>query len=137
MASGEREPKDGADFKRWIVAGAVMLALVLSALAAFKAPSPKEPPGIALGSQLLLDVERTAAFFAVALFVMVVLTRAWDGQLPDEISGRGVKYLTREDAESFRATTEAALRSQGEALEAHQRHLVAIEEALSIPEPES
>lgn len=123
--------------KRWLVAGAVMLALVLSALAAFKAPSPKEPPGIALGSQLLLDVERTAAFFAVALFVMVVLTRAWDGQLPDEISGRGVKYLTREDAETFRADTEQALRLHQEALDAHQRHIEAIEDALSNTEPES
>jgi len=51
-----------------------------------------DPPGVALGSELLLAVERSAALFAAWLLALVVVDRALAGQLPSEVSGRGVKY---------------------------------------------
>ncbi|HYI81039.1 MAG TPA: hypothetical protein VEW67_09290 [Thermoleophilaceae bacterium] len=52
-------------------------------------------PGVALGSETILVVERTLGLFAAWLFVVVVMSRASVGQLPSEISGRGVRYADR------------------------------------------
>jgi hypothetical protein len=78
-------------------------------------------PGVALGSETLLIVERAAAFFAALLFLVVVLVRAWEGALPEEVSGRGVKYASREAAEEARDAAADALEelrvAQGELAE--------------------
>lgn len=49
-------------------------------------------PGIALGSKAILVVERIAMLFAAWLLGLVVIARALEGELPIEISGRGVRY---------------------------------------------
>ena len=49
-------------------------------------------PGIALGSEALLVVERTAAFFVAWMLALMILAESCRGRLPLEISGRGVRY---------------------------------------------
>lgn len=53
-------------------------------------------PGVALGSGLLLELERAVAVWAIVLLGLVVGDQALRGRLPDEISGRGVRYADRE-----------------------------------------
>lgn len=66
-------------------------------------------PGVALGSQALLMVERAMAFFAAWLLVLIVVAQAFKGRLPTEISGRGVRYADADAAQAAAADTEAAL----------------------------
>lgn len=75
---------------------ATTAALVASVVATVVIGSPSKLPSVALGSSLVLHVERTIALFVAYLLVAVVLVRAWEGRLPDEISGRGLKYATQE-----------------------------------------
>lgn len=67
-------------------------------------------PGVALGSAAILVVERIVGLFAAWLFVVVVMARALVGQLPSEISGRGVKYaegdMTQDAVAEVRSTLE-------------------------------
>lgn len=65
-------------------------------------------PGVALGSQALLVVERAVAFFAAWLLVLVVVAQAFRGRLPTEISGRGVRYADAEAAGDAAAESERA-----------------------------
>lgn len=51
-------------------------------------------PDVALSSTALFHVERAAALLAVYMFVLVVLVRAWRGELPSEMSSQGIKYAT-------------------------------------------
>lgn len=67
-------------------------------------------PGVALGSETMLVVERIVGLFAAWLFVVVVIARALVGQLPSEISGRGVRYANQD-------TTQDALTDLRSALE--------------------
>lgn len=62
-------------------------------------------PGVALGSTLVLSAERVGVLFAVWLFIFVVIAQAWRGQLPAEVSGRGVKYA---DSEGTRESVRVA-----------------------------
>ena len=43
----------------------------------------------------MLHAERAAALFAAVLLALIVVSRAVAGELPYEISGRGVKYGER------------------------------------------
>ena len=70
------------------VLGSVTAAVVVAMVIA----TPRTLPGAALGSVLILRVEWAVALFAALLLAIVVLARAWEGRLPSEISGRGVKY---------------------------------------------
>lgn len=58
-------------------------------------------PGVALGSGLLLALERAVAVWAVVLLALVVGDQALRGRLPDEISGRGVRYVAREQLDAL------------------------------------
>jgi hypothetical protein len=67
------------------------LALALLANLWIETP-PAGPPAIAFGSETVLVVERTVALFAAWMLALVVLAESWRGQLPLEISSRGVRY---------------------------------------------
>ena len=67
-------------------------------------------PGVALGSTLVLSAERVGVLFAVWLFVFVVIARAWRGEMPTEVSGRGVKYADGEGTRESVGAAEAGLR---------------------------
>lgn len=66
-------------------------------------------PGVALGSEAILVVERIAALFAAWLLAVVVMGRALGGQLPSEISGRGVRYADGGTTQDALADVRAAL----------------------------
>lgn len=89
-----------------VLAGlAICVSLVLLVVA-----DPSDPlPGIALGSALILAVERTVVLFAAWMLVLVVVARALRGELPTEISGRGVRYADAEGTERAVADSRAAL----------------------------
>jgi hypothetical protein len=70
---------------------------------------PDRLPGIALGSEAILAVERIAALFTAWLLTLVVVDRAVAGQLPTEISGRGVRYADGEWTQAALADAQLAL----------------------------
>jgi hypothetical protein len=69
-----------------------LIASVVVGISLMDHPTADDLPGIALGSELVLAVERSAALFVAWLLALVVVDRALMGQLPSEMSGRGVKY---------------------------------------------
>jgi len=75
---------------------ATAVALLACVVITLLAGVPAKLPAVALGSDALLHVERAIALFVGYLAIAVVLVRSWEGQLPDEISGRGLKYAARE-----------------------------------------
>jgi hypothetical protein len=93
------------------VALLVFVGLAVSGLVNvwIEAPDERALPGVALGSQTLLVVERGVAFFAAWLLVLVVSAQALRGRLPIEVSGRGVRYADAVSAQGVAADTEAAL----------------------------
>jgi hypothetical protein len=56
--------------------------------------SPVELPGVALGSDVLLHFERTAAMFAIVVAVLSVLREAARGRLPTQLSTTGLGYAS-------------------------------------------
>ena len=121
MAENEVPPLSG---KVLGIGLAVLLALALGA--SLVTGMPEKLPGVALGSPVVLHAERVVAIFAAALLVLVVLVRAFQGMLPTELSGRGVKYAQREATEEIRDATATAL----EGLQTAQRVLAARVDAL-------
>ncbi|MCK9250789.1 MAG: hypothetical protein M0P31_17660 [Solirubrobacteraceae bacterium] len=75
-----------------LVLGSLAATLIVSAAIGAQHPYP----GVALGSGLLLVLERAIAIWALVLLTLVVGDQALRGRLPDEISGRGVRYATHE-----------------------------------------
>jgi hypothetical protein len=54
---------------------------------------PADLPSVAMGSVLLLYLERVLAVFVVLLFLLVFLYRGlWRGELPKAISERGAEW---------------------------------------------
>lgn len=53
---------------------------------------PAELPGVALGSGLLLHIERATAVFGIVVAVLSVLTQATRGRLPTQLSTAGMAY---------------------------------------------
>jgi hypothetical protein len=88
-------------------------------------------PGIALGSEPLLLVERTLAFFAAWLAVVVIIAQALKGHLPVEISGRGVRYVETSTAGETQARIEAVMRRHEVEIEALRRGLVKVDKQLA------
>jgi hypothetical protein len=110
----------------------VFAGLAASALVNLWIPAPDEGslPGVALGSQALLVVERTIAFFAAWLMVLAVSAQALAGRLPVEVSGRGVRYADAPTTENMaRAMDTAIARIEAEMADYRQeqnelRHMV-------------
>lgn len=76
-----------------------LVASIVAGVFLIDAPT-EDLPGVALGSAAILVVERIIALVAAWLLVLIVVDRAIAGQLPSEVSGRGVRYA---DADSTRA----------------------------------
>jgi hypothetical protein len=90
----------------------VFAGLIASTLATglIEAPQDCSLPGVALDSPALLVVERGLAFFAAWLLVLIVSVQALNGQLPIEVSGRGVRYAEAERTQDSLTETRDALR---------------------------
>jgi hypothetical protein len=89
---------------------------------ATRAPVPERLPGIALGSDELLIAERAASLFAVLFLAVLVLVRAMQGRLPEELSGRGVKYASSDAVDELRDRIDSQF-------EAYDRSLEELEDA--------
>jgi hypothetical protein len=70
--------------------------------------APERLPGVALGSHVLLHVERAAAIFAIVVAVASVLREGGRGRLPTQLTTAGLAY------EADVAAAEAAERLQGQ-----------------------
>lgn len=111
------------------IALSVTVALVAAIVAAAVVGQPDRLPGVALGSAVVLFVERVLAVFAALLFILLVFERAWAReQLPEEISGRGVKYASAETAEELRRRVEELSGQLLEALEQLDDRVSALED---------
>lgn len=95
-----------------LVIGSLMIAVGVSVVVGADRPYP----GVALGSGLLLELERAVAVWAVVLLALVVGDQALRGRLPDEIGGRGVRYAAEEQVDEV-ADANGALSDRVEALE--------------------
>ena len=93
------------------IAVSVFVGLVTSALVNvwIEAPHDGALPGVALGSQTLLVVERAIAFFVAWLLVLVISVQAINGRLPIEISGRGLRYAEAERTQDSLVSTRDAI----------------------------
>lgn len=92
-----------------MIAKVVMLGFVAALIAGTISGLPAGPlPGIALGSALLLSVERVIAFFAAWMLVVVIVAHSLEDRLPTEISGRGVRYANAEAVETKQEKAEQA-----------------------------
>jgi hypothetical protein len=89
---------------------ALPLTLLLAAAVAVSLIEgvPARLPGVALGSEVLLHVERAAAIFAIVVALMSVLHEAVRGRLPTQLTTAGLAY------EADVAAAEAAERLQGQ-----------------------
>jgi TolA-binding protein len=77
-----------------LLALAIVAAIVISLIEG----APRRLPGVALGSTVLLHVERVAALFAVALAVVSVFAQANRGRLPTQLSTTGLGYPAEAEA---------------------------------------
>lgn len=107
----------------------VFIGLVVSGLVNIWVESPATGPlpSIALGSQALLVAERSVAFFAIWMLVLVVSVQALEGRLPIEISGRGVRYADGDETRDSLLSTRRML----SALEAETKALWRVVEDLA------
>jgi hypothetical protein len=108
--------------------------LALAALASLVAGEPDRLPGAALGSVVVLHAERALGLFAASLLVLLVVVRAFEGELPSELSGRGVKYASRDGVEALRSELtntldelRTAQEAQAEAIESLDSRLADVE----------
>jgi hypothetical protein len=61
---------------------------------------PQRLPGFALGSDVLLHVERAAAIFAIVVAVLSVLAQSTRGRLPTQLSTAGLAYESEAAADA-------------------------------------
>lgn len=94
-----------------VIAAAIVISLVEGA--------PRRLPSVALGSTVLLHVERAAALFAVALAVVSVFAQASRGRLPTQLSTTGLGYPA--DAEAADEAKAAIETLQGQLDELQQQ----------------
>jgi len=115
--------------RRVAVAALVFGGLIASIVAAvFLIELPTgDLPGIALESGAILVIERIAVLFAVWLLALVVAARALAGELPIEISGRGLRYADADTAEKGLLDSEGAFKGLYGEIEELREAVAAIE----------
>jgi hypothetical protein len=94
-------------------------------------------PGIALGSEAILVIQRIALLFGVWLLGLVVIARALVGELPIEISGRGLRYADRDLAQHELLESRAAMRQLRSQVAVLSEAVAAVEGADRTVERES
>lgn len=111
------------------VAVLVVGGLVVSTIAGiFLIESPAGGfPGVALGSETILVIERIATLFAAWLLALVVVVRALTGELPIEISGRGLRYADAVTAQDGLVGSETVFERVDEEIKALQGAIAALE----------
>jgi hypothetical protein len=74
------------------LAVALSLLILTATIVSLVEGSPDRLPGVALGSQVLLHVERAAAGFAILVAIASVLREAARGRLPTQLTTAGLAY---------------------------------------------
>jgi hypothetical protein len=74
-----------------VVGPLAALAVVVTAVTLVEG-APDRLPAVALGSDVLLHVERAAAMFAIVVAVAAVLREGWRGRLPTQVTTSGLAY---------------------------------------------
>jgi hypothetical protein len=92
--------------------------------------APGRLPGVALGSVVLLHVERAGALFAVAVAIVSVLTQAARGRLPTQLTTGGLAY----GPEDFAADTASSVVEIQRQVDDLESTLVALTERLDASE---
>jgi hypothetical protein len=90
-------------------AGAVTVGMAAALVVTATSATPHLLPNIALHSLVLFHLERSAAFFTVYVFVLVILIRAWRGELPVEMSSQGIKYGSVDEPSPSSSTLRAVI----------------------------
>ena len=88
----------------------VLIATVVSVCGG----SPKPPPDVALGSEVLLHVERVFAILIAFLFTLVIVVRGWKGELPNKIGKDGAEYPEEKALEVAREASQGILVAEGD-----------------------
>jgi hypothetical protein len=87
--------------ERLVVRLASGIVAALSAVLPLLMRVPESLPSTAMGSALLLYLERVLAVFAILLFLLVFLYRSLvHGELPRAVSGRGAEWTDLADSSS-------------------------------------
>ncbi len=94
--------------RRWL-GPLVVLMLVASIVLAMLADVPDRLPAAALNSTFVLYAMRAVAIFAALFLALLVTYRALLGELPNELSGRGVRYADRDAVDQLRAELSDAI----------------------------
>lgn len=102
-----------------VATGVFVLCLATAAVVlGFEGSTPHKLPGAALGSAFVLHSERAAGLFAIFLLLGTVIVRGFQGELPIELSGRGVKWTPKESTELIKTETANAIDELGESITA-------------------
>jgi hypothetical protein len=110
-----------ATTERLLLGFLALLGIAGSLILAVATDRPPHLPGVALGSVAVLCVERAIACFTAYLLVLVVVARAFAGELPSEL--RGVRYESssrdgwRDDELQRLTAAERALRKRIDQIE--------------------
>ncbi len=94
--------------RRWL-GPLLVVFLAASIVLSVAAGSPDPLPGAALGSTAMLFAERAVAIFVALFLGLLVIYRGFLGELPDERSGRGVKYAERDAVDQLRSELSDAI----------------------------
>jgi hypothetical protein len=116
--------------QKWFIRIGLAAGLLVALAVALLPDEPARLPGVALGATELLRLERGLTFLAAWLLLMIVVVRGWAGELPDEISGRGLKYSARE----LQASTREALDALVDETERQREAIVRLEARLDLVE---
>src|SRR5918998_4281196 len=101
---------------------------------ATRAAVPDSLPGVALGSTELLIAERAASIFAILFLATLVLVRAIQGELPDELSSRGVKYAKSDAVDELRDRLDGQFEAYDKSLEELEAGQARLDERLATVE---
>jgi hypothetical protein len=103
---------------------ALPLALLLAAALAVSLleGAPDRLPGVALGSDVLLHVERSGAIFAIVVAIISVLREAAKGRLPTQLTTGGLAY----DADAAAADAAEHLQVQLDEVRAQLQQLAEV-----------
>ena len=107
---------------RRLLAPAVIGVLVACVTVTLIEGRPRQLPGVALDSPVLLHAERALALFAVVIAIVSIAVQAARGRLPVELSTSGLRY-----------EAEAADRAAAAAAELQEQYddLLAVVDALA------
>jgi hypothetical protein len=113
----------------------VVVLMLLAGGASFVGGTHRPLPGTALQSALVLHLERGVGVFAVLLIALLILKRAFHGELPSEVSSSGVKYADAGAVETLRREVKDALEELRQSSEANTEALAKL--GYSFEEEES